>query len=70
MKKWIAIKKAERNRKLYIKGKLEKWKKNLKIKNTTIKTKDSIKSSKLDRIKSSYLNNKNKKKYKMSKKKS
>lgn len=61
-----------RKKKLWIKGKLENWKKKtlLKIKNTTVKTKDSIKSLKLQRINSSYLNNKNKKKHKMSKKKS
>lgn len=62
-----------RKKKLWIKGKLENWKKKkklLKIKNTTVKTKDSIKSWKLQRINSSYLNNKNKKKHKMSKKKS
>lgn len=71
MRKWIAIKKQKE--KAVDKGKIRKLKKKkklLKIKNTTVKTKDSIKSWKLQRINSSYLNNKNKKKHKMSKKKS
>ena len=70
MRKWIAIKKQKE--KAVDKGKIRKLEKKplLKIKNTTVKTKDSTKSSKLQRINSCYLNNKNKKKHKTSKKKS
>ena len=45
MRKCIEKKKAERKRKLQIKGQLETWKeKRLEIKNIIVKTENSIKS--------------------------